>query len=253
MTSLTKTLALVLAGAACVAGVSGCRGDRTAKRPHLFFPDLDDQPKWKPQSQTEFFADGRTMRQPPEGSVPFGRVSFAADRAEADWAGPWAKERADLLRADDRVYVGVNADGTYVESMPVPLTQAMIERGKERFNIYCAACHGYDGAGGGMVGRLWSYPLPSLHDPKYKIREYPTGRDGYLFHVSRVGVINDQGQQRMPGYAHALSTDDSWAIVAYIRALQETRMGSLDEVSESVRRELERTKPGATRDPGGAQ
>src|SRR5690606_28449424 len=99
-------------------------------------------------------------------------------------------------------------------------TRALLERGEERFNIYCAACHGYTGDGAGMVGRRWSIPVPSYHDPKYSDSAQRTGKDGYLFHVARYGLKNPDGSTRMPAYGHALDAQDAWAVVAYIRALQ---------------------------------
>src|SRR3954470_16726593 len=84
-------LALALLG----AGLAGCRGDREEKPPRQFFPDMDDQPKWKPQSQSEFFVDGRTMRKPVAGTVPFGRNDFVTD---APWSKDFMDQRSDLLK-----------------------------------------------------------------------------------------------------------------------------------------------------------
>ena len=131
----------------------------------------------------------------------------------------------------------------------------MIQRGQDRFNIYCSACHGYSGEGGkielidgvevqtgGMVGRRFNTPPPSYHDPKYQRESTErTGRDGYLFYTAMYGV---EYGAKMPGYAHALSADDGWAIVAYIRALQESRRGTLADVPEETRRVLERQRGG---------
>jgi mono/diheme cytochrome c family protein len=108
----------------------------------------------------------------------------------------------------------------------------MAVRGQERFNIYCSACHGYEGEGsdvtaltGGLVGRRWNYNVPSLHDPKYKDASVRTGLDGYLFHTIRHGVpeIDPAKPPKMPGYADKISVADSWAVVAYVRALQSSR------------------------------
>jgi len=222
---------------------------------------MDDQPKYQPQAQSHFFADGRTMRTPVSGTIPFG--------ARADGNDQWVavgRARRDFLKADDRVYLGLDADGAYLEDAPLaavlglpdgaPVTPAqvkgLIERGRERYNIYCIVCHGGAGDGDGMVGRRWSYPLPNYHDPKYA-HGGEKGQDGYLFHVIRNGVPNPPGQQpplRMPSYAERVTERDAWAIVTYIRTLQATRRGEITDVPESLRRDLLNSR-GAT--DGGTQ
>jgi hypothetical protein len=239
-------LTAALAGALALTGLAGCRGDRSEKPPRQFFPDLKQQQKWLAQSTSPMFADGRTMRQPVTGTVAFSRVAMAPDvfSAKPEWAQPFLQEQTDLLKEDATFYEGLGADGKYVARMPAAITQALLQRGATKFNIYCAACHNYDGAGGGMVGQKWSYPLPNFHDVKYREPDPKnpaqlTHLDGYLFHVVRYGVIDQAGLQKMPGYAHALDARDSWAVVAHIRALQATRLGSIEDVPEAQRPALE--------------
>ncbi|UYV12578.1 MAG: cytochrome c [Phycisphaera sp.] len=222
-TRATLSLALAAVGLAAALPMAGCRGDRSEKRPHQFFPDLDDGPSFKPQSKTPFFADGRTMREPVDGTVAFGVFSFTEDTipGEIDWAMPFLREREDILGEGIETYSGLNADGTPLQTMPVEVTSELLARGEERFNIYCSACHGYSGDGNGMVGRRWSAPVPTFHDAKYKDRGEPTGGDGYLFHIARNGLKHPDGRYRMPGYGHALTIDDTWAVVAHIRVLQQ--------------------------------
>lgn len=252
----------VLSGLAGVCGLSGCRGDRSDAPPRQFFPDMDDQMKWKPQSGSGFFADGRTMRPAVPGAVPFGRSSVLSDEA---WFGVLGAERARLLREDDELYRGVGPDGRYVERIPVDKVAAMlgVERaeavdrllsiGQQRYSIYCAVCHGALGNGKGMVGAQWSYDLPSFHDPKYSDPNEPDGknRDGFLFHTARNGVLDAQGVEKMPGYAHALDEVEAWGVVAYIRALQESRRGTPADVPEAERQRLENQR-GAAPATGGA-
>lgn len=224
---------------ACAAVLGGCRGDREDKPPRQFFPDMDDQPKWGPQSKSDFFADGRTMRQPVPGTVPFGRTPVVT---QADWAHGFMSERNDLLKPDPLTSEGTLADGTYVERIPIAVDFELLKRGQERFNIYCAACHNYNGDGKGMVGAQWSYPLPTFHDDKYKKAD-PTNpaqqlwKDGYLFHTIRYGIVDTAkpGEYKMPPYAHAVSVRDAWAVVAYIRALQTSREGKIEDAPESAR------------------
>ncbi|MBL8763115.1 MAG: cytochrome c [Phycisphaerae bacterium] len=214
-----------------LSAAGGCRGERSDAPPHQFLPDLDDQPRWKAQSKSEFYADGRSMRQPVAGTVAFGRAPDAAD-----------PRRADFLREDKAHYQGKDAKGEFLDTIPMEVTEAMIRRGQDRFNIYCSACHGYEGDGKGRVGAMWSYPLPTFYDPKYADKKERTGKDGYVFNVTRYGVVDATGAQKMPGYAHALDVDDSWAIVSYVRALQASRLGTIQDVPESERAALEQKR-----------
>lgn len=252
--------------------LAGCRGDRSDKAPRQFFPDMDDSPKWKNQEGSEFFADGRMMRPPPANTVAFGRFAFVSDEP---WASDFMTQRDDLLREDDALYQGYTergvvkaADGTeterlaYVNSIPNSITvdEALIARGQERFSIYCAACHGIAGDGKGMVGTRWSAAVPSFHDPKYSTPGEPDGKntDGFLFVTARLGVPGVAGLPmpgdtpqlrrekleglKMPGYAHALSERDTWAVVAYIRVLQESRRGTPADVPADQRDALEQAR-----------
>lgn len=231
-------IAAALASAG-LAALSGCRGDRSNDPPRQFFPDMDDSPKVKPQTQSYFFEDGRSMRMPVEGTLPFGRHSEAS-AGDARATALLERERADLLRASDALYRGVNPDGSYVERIPMrellglapdePIpadrVRALIALGEKKFDIYCIVCHGASGDGDGMVGARWASPIPSYHQPVY----YPggdKGQDGYIFHVIRNGVPNPPGVQpplRMPSYAENVSERQAWAIVSFIRSLQQTRM-----------------------------
>lgn len=241
------TILLVGLAAAVPLAATGCRGDRSDKPPRQFLPGMDDQPRWMSQSESEFFEDGRTMRPRPEGTVAFGRHDFipgAFESAEGEaWGSSVIQTRTDMLRDDDGYYRGVDENGVYLRQMPLDVTKELLEWGQNRYNIYCVACHGYTGDGEGSVGLKWSYPLPNFHDPKYN-RGEETGDDGYLWWTALNGVFDDTGAQKMPGYSHALSERDAWAVVAYIRALQETRKGDLNDVSESEQQQLLQSRGG---------
>lgn len=266
MNRVVRSAALLgLAGA--VALGAGCRGDREAKRPRQFLPDMDDSPKWKPQTGSEFYADGRNMRVPVAGTVAFGPVAFVSGE---EWAAGYMGAREDLLRNDDALYLGMTGtspDGKpqWTERIPVAIdvSDALIARGQERFNIYCSACHGYAGDGKGMVGQRWAAPVPSFHDPKYRDPNEPDGknRDGFLFHTALNGVVGPDGVQKMPPYKHALSERDAWAVVAYIRVLQQSHLGTASDIPADQRERLERLRAEliqkaqeeAARTPAGAQ
>ena len=251
--SLLTTTLVGACALGTVSAVVGCRGDRTEQPPHQFFPDLDDAPKWNPQTHSEFFADGRSMRQPPAHAVAFGRHAFVPPGGEV-WGASFMQQRADLLKDNPVYYTGREGDAWVVKA-PIAFTQADILRGQERFGIFCSVCHGLEGDGQGMVGKNWGTPIPSYHEPKYQRPDmtvtpgheghaHPEGeqyKDGYIFNTARNGVPGgavespDWVNTKMPGYAHALSVDDTWRIVAYIRVLQQSRRGSIGDVPADQR------------------
>jgi len=223
--SVLLALALV-----CAAGaLQGCRGDRSSKPPRQFFPGMDDSPKWKNQGQSEFFADGRQLRPPPDHVVAFGAASFDPERFEGEeWAAHWLEQRDRMLPESDAYYRGIGEDGEYLPRIPesVEVNREVLERGQDRYNIYCAVCHGVYGDGQGPAGVRWSIPVANLHDQKFKDPELDPAadqwRDGYIFHTILNGVGDSPDALRMPAYRYALEERDAWAIVAYVRALQET-------------------------------
>jgi len=216
---------------------------------------MDDSPKFKNQSATAFFEDGRMMRPRVPGAVPFG-----------DSMDERSIRRANFLKEDSLMYGGFDAalpktaegDPAYAAVMPAAALnmwmaeaktrgierdpdnaadrevsmKEMIMRGQQRFNIYCAACHGYEGDGRGLVGVRWGYPVPSFHDAKYKDRSIKTGKDGYIFHTILHGVPNADPNKplKMPAYSDKVKPVDAWAIVAYVHALQAVRTEAATKV-----------------------
>ncbi|MGC4093657.1 MAG: DUF3341 domain-containing protein [Polyangiaceae bacterium] len=168
-------------------------------RIHLI-QDMDAQPKYKAQRRNPFFADTRAQREQVAGTVAVGEA-----------------------REDDAFYRG-KLGPEFVRAFPtqVPLSQASIERGQQRFGIYCTPCHGFAGEGNGMVanraerlattgmGKGMAWVPPTNINQDY-LRQQPVGQ---LFDSITNGVRN------MPGYGAQISTEDRWAIVMYLRALQ---------------------------------
>jgi len=178
------------------------RATPSPNRPIHIFWDMDFQPKFKAQAPNPLFADGRAMRPPVQGSVARGE-SYV----------------------DTHMYEGV-VDGQWATALPasMKLDQATLERGQQRFNIYCSACHGYAGYGDGAVnqramelvsnvngpvnGTQW-VAAKSLHDET--TRNQPMGQ---IFNTATHGIRN------MAGYGSQISVADRWAIAAYVKALQ---------------------------------
>jgi mono/diheme cytochrome c family protein len=261
--------ATTLAAFALIAGtaaIGGCQGDRSSEPPRQFFPDMDDSPKHKPQVQTDFFVDKRAMRPPVAHTVAFGRHNANREIlvGKPDWFAPFHGQRQDLLKDEWELYKGavpkVKASGEIetdmtgrvfekvVDTIPIRVDADLIRRGEERFNIYCAICHGYEGDGKGLVGDAslptgWVGGARNLLEPAYKDKASLKGKDGYLYYVARDGYYDAATAQKMPGYAHALSMRDSWAVVAWIRVLQEARSVPMNEIPAEERDRLNASKP----------
>ena len=168
--------------------------------------DMKNQPKERPLRESRFYLDGASSRPLPEGTVPRG-----------------------FLRADASYYKGIGPDGTFVKTIPATVDEALLQRGRQRFEIYCTPCHGREGNGRGMVVRRGFKQPPSYHIDR--LRGMPPG---YFFDV----ITNGFGQ--MSSYAAQVPPSDRWAIVAYIRALQLSRHVELSKVSPAEREKIVR-------------
>jgi mono/diheme cytochrome c family protein len=173
-------------------------------------PDMDNQPKFRAQAANPMFADGRAMRPPVAGAVARGALS-----------------------ADDALERGRVA-GAWIESFPIPVTEQLMRRGQERYDIFCAPCHGLSGHGDGIVARradrlqegTWT-PPSSLHTDLVRSRP-----EGHLFNTIANGVRN------MPAYGAQVPVADRWAIVAYVRALQRSQNAKLTDVPAELRAQV---------------
>lgn len=261
-----------------LAALGGCRDERSNEPPRQFIPDMDDGPKFKPQSETGLFLDGRTMRPRVAGTVAFGSSPRADDVQRSQYlkestayftgvdpSAPAMKKDAPVGAAGapgvsyaamipkealDHVIATAGDRGVTLDTPGA--YQAMLARGHERYTIFCAPCHGESGEGGnpgsftgGVVGRRWGYPVPSFHDAKYKDRSIQTGQDGYIFHVIRNGVPDaDKAKAlKMPAYGDRVSESDAWSIVYYVRVLQASMQEDLKNVPADMRAKLEATRP----------
>jgi mono/diheme cytochrome c family protein len=147
--------------------------------------DMHIQPYYRPLAKSDFFADGRSARNPVDGTVARGD-----------------------LREDSYLYTG-KIGGNPGEYMPFPVTPDVLTRGQDRFNVYCTPCHGRVGDGNGFIPSRGLKRPPSYHIER--LRKAPVG---YFFDV----MTNGFGV--MPDYSAQIAPRDRWAIVAYVRALQ---------------------------------
>lgn len=166
--------------------------------------DMAQQPRVKPLAASDFFADGRGARQPVPGTVARGQ-----------------------LREDEHLYTG-KIGGQLATTFPFPVTREVMERGQQRFNIYCTPCHGALGDGQGMIVRRGLKAPPSFHIER--LQKMPPG---HFFDVMTNGL------GAMQDYRAQVSVEDRWAIVAYIRALQLSQNATLADVPASERQKLE--------------
>jgi mono/diheme cytochrome c family protein len=169
--------------AACAALAPACV-QKMASQPHV-----------RPLEASAFFADGQSARPRVPGTVPSG-----------------------YMRNNTRVGPAPNFDAN-ARDLPIPLTRELLERGRERFDIYCAVCHARTGEGDGMVVRRGFGRPPTFHQDR--LRAAPLG---HFFDVET------NGYGAMPRYDAQLSVNDRWAVAAYIRALQLSRDARVEDV-----------------------
>jgi hypothetical protein len=165
--------------------------------------DMHVQPKYLPYEPTDFFGDGRSERQPVAGTVARGH-----------------------LRLDELLYTG-KENGVLSDKFPFPIKRADLERGRERYNIYCTPCHDYTGTGNGMIVQRGFPQPPSFHIDR--LRNAPAGHF--------VDVMTN-GFGAMYSYAERIEPEDRWRIAAYVRVLQSSRHATIDDVAEAERQKM---------------
>ena len=170
--------------------------------------DMQDQPRYKYYKQSNFFADNRASRDLPAGTVARGqlRENKAFYTGKIDNPNPNVQVQTTTDAGGNTLVASFPND---IDEFPIPVTKELVDRGQDRFNIYCIVCHGALGNGDGMVVRRGFPKPPTYHDDR--LRNAPVG---HFFDV----MTNGWG--RMNSYAAQISPADRWAIVAYIRALQ---------------------------------
>lgn len=162
--------------------------------------NMDFQDRFNAQEENPFFDDNRSMRPPVEGTVA-----------------------RDLLKEDVAYHEGLNPDSSFVEDIPMEVTESFLYRGQERYDIYCTVCHGGTGDGRGiiMTGDYGYVPAPTFHSDR--LREVP---DGEIYSAIANGV------RSMPSYATQIPVEDRWAIVSYVRALQRSQYIPEDQMQQ---------------------
>lgn len=198
---------LSLLGLTIVAlSFGGCTNFPTRNRPIEVFDDMDRQQKYKAQSLYRgegLFADGRSNRMPIAGTVAVGH-----------------------LKEDDAVFRGVSG-GQYLGKNPIKIDAALLKTGQAKFNTYCSPCHDRAGSGQGIVPKRTLWLPANLHEDRIVAMA-----DGELYDV----ISN--GRRTMHGYRFQILEQERWAVVAYVRALQRSDRGTLEEVPAELRADL---------------
>jgi mono/diheme cytochrome c family protein len=208
-----------------IVSLAGFRGEKSSEPPVQIFPDMKVQPRYDPQHTSTFFADGSSARKPVSGTIPLGYTlpgSFLQAGAKNTTIQP-----TGFANQPDYYNTGKFGD-SYGDGFPIEVSEALINRGRERFNINCAVCHGKAGLGNGVISKFGIATIVNLQDER--IRTMP---DGQIFST----LTN--GKNTMGAYGPQIAVDDRWAIVAYVRALQKSQGMKLTELSAEKQKELQ--------------
>ena len=197
-------------------GVAGRRGDLTRNRPIQIFPDMKRQLKLRPQTANGFFASGLSSQLPQPGTIAQEKPLLVGGKEVYSFE-------------DAPVNTGrVTGATNFIELNAFPVTAQLLTRGHRQFNIYCAPCHGQTGEGNGITKKIGAMAIvANLHD-----KRIVQLTDGEIFNIA------SNGKGVMQGYAPQITVEDRWAVVAYLRALQLSRLGTVDDLSSETRAKL---------------
>jgi len=226
--NIARALSAALPLTVAAAAIAGCRGGKSEDPPFHLIPDMQWQAHRLPQSESPkkadgspLFEDNRSNRPPAPHTVARGRSRLHTDDS--------------FLKADDAHYRGVDTMGKPLTRVPFEVTKTVIDRGQERFNIYCAPCHDKAGTGHGLIGQHAPEAFGNMPDfgevckgntecTGERLRKAP---DGELFQT----ITNGKG--RMPSYAAQIPEDDRWAIVTWLRVIQTSQHANKQEAEKN--------------------
>ncbi|MFP4352186.1 MAG: c-type cytochrome [Puniceicoccaceae bacterium] len=198
--------------------ILGFRGDSSEKEPWMIFPDMDDQPRYKPQGTNEYFGNRMNDRPRPANTVIRGQ----------EWD---VKEIFDSAFATDEFTAtalneGKNADGSWAEDFPIEVTNSAMELGRKKYEIFCHVCHGAAGDGKGVTSQY------GILASDLRLEMYRDMAGGEIFNTIT------HGKNTMYGYGDKLTPEERWAVVLYVRALQLSQNASIEQVPADKRKEL---------------
>ena len=212
MRHLGHLISITLIGAAlgaAIVGIAGFRGGMSRKPPIEVFSDMDRQLKLRPQKPNDFFANGVSSQLPPAGTIARGEPIETADGAV------YSFENSPVNTGK------ISGTTNFIENNPLQIDAHLLARGHERFDIYCAPCHGKLGDGNGIIKKIGDMPaVANLHDKRIVEMD-----DGETFNTITFG------KNTMGAYGPIVPAQDRWAIVAYLRALQLSWLGSTNDLT----------------------
>jgi mono/diheme cytochrome c family protein len=212
MRHLGQLISIALIGAAlgaAIVGIAGFRGGMSRKPPIEVFSDMDRQLKLRPQKPNDFFANGVSSQLPPAGTIARGEPIETADGAV------YSFENSPVNTGK------ISGTTNFIENNPLQIDAHLLARGHERFDIYCAPCHGKLGDGNGIIKKIGDMPaVANLHDKRIVEMD-----DGETFNTITFG------KNTMGAYGPIVPAQDRWAIVAYLRALQLSWLGSTNDLT----------------------
>jgi len=208
MRQLLYIILILLTGVAVGIGIAGRQGRLSRQPPIEVFPDMDRQLRLRPQQPNDFFPNGLSSQLPPPGTIARGQPLQTVS------GEVWPFEDAPVNTGR------VTGTTNFVETNPLPVPGRLLQRGRERFNIYCAPCHGALGDGNGINKKLGVMPVVANLQDK-RIVEMA---DGEIFNT----IIHGKGL--MGAHGPLVPVADRWAVVAYLRTVQLSQLGSVDDL-----------------------
>ena len=211
-------LAIFIFAAIAVLSIFGLRGSKSTKPPIEIFPDMDRQARYKPQAANSFFSDRRNDRPIPANTVARGNYFNQAEVFSANFSDP---------NLGNTVFnQGKYADGSLVKSIPLEVTNELMEMGRQKYEIFCISCHGAAGDGNGVT-KPYGVLAASYHDDRLRTIE-----DGHIYDV----ITNGKGL--MYPLNDRMTPEERWATVLYVRALQRSQNTKVEDLSAAQRTKL---------------
>jgi mono/diheme cytochrome c family protein len=212
---------------ATVIGLLGFRGGMSRKPPLEIFPDMVRQWKIRPQTPSDFYQDGWSSRPHPEGTVARSKPIVAAgEQVQIDGKPVYTYQDTPLMTGVTSI---TKSATNFVELSPIPVTAKLLDRGQERFTIYCQPCHGPVGNGLGVTTKFGMGGVIDLHS-----RRVVEMTDGQIFYT----ITHGSPAKLMGPYGPMIPVEDRWAIVSYVRALERSQLATMADVPEADRAAL---------------
>ncbi|MEM0967102.1 MAG: cytochrome c [Verrucomicrobiota bacterium] len=202
-----------------VVTILGFRGDKSEKTPWMVFPDMDNQPKYKPQATNNYFANRMDDRPVVAGTVIRGQGWERKEVFSSDF-------QTDQFTTATALYEGKNIDGSWATDIPIEISNATMELGKQKYDIFCTVCHGAAADGKGITSKY------GVLASNLQLQLYRDMAGGEIFNTIT------HGKNSMYAYGEKITPEERWAIVLYIRALQRSQNATIEDVPVDKRGEL---------------